>query len=359
MAIETVVVTIAGRRFPLWEEISIEMSAKAADRKATLSSADPRVVGSLTAEIALGDDATVHAGGTLLVTGYVETLAPDVAMVSGSAEHRLTITIASQSAESLEASADHSTGELKGKRLSAALNTIDPTGTVWHGIDDGTEALIRVRPGESVFEVAERLARRQGVLLIGRADGGVDIVKGVRGSHAGAIIEGDAARGYVRAGASLTLKGVPSKVIARGQSYQRWDTRSLAVEAAAKTGIGRERPVVMAVDGEATTDGAAAEASWAARRMRGVGTTGTVTLPRWRDEGRRIWTPAWGIMVSAPRLRIEQVMAITGVRLSQGQAGTLAVLQLSDPRAIAGKGKNSGSGSEWGGDGDWGDDTQP
>ncbi len=351
MPSETVTVAVGSGRFTRWSAIDIVYSADAASRSATLVAADVRMVGELTANVALGDPASVAAGSTLLMTGFIETLAPEV---DGEA-HRLTITIASLASHAAEASADHPTGEVRRRRLSTMLNEIDPTGTRWVGRDDQVEALVRIRPGESPFEVAERVARRQGVLLISRPDGGVDLAKGVQGHHAGLILEGDVHRGFTRGGATLTLRGQPSEVSVRGQSHERADGRSLKIDHKVKLpGARHHRPLVIYHEGEANTGAVRTRAAWEALRRKGAGTTATLTLPRWRDEGGLIWTPAYDIPVRAPRLRIDQRLAVRSVHLHQGaEDGTFAVLQLVDPRGLGGTDPGGASGKEWGGSGEW------
>jgi len=351
MPTEQVTVLIGGRRFPLWEEVDVSYSAHAAVRQARLTSADPRTVGAVLADIELGAPASVSAGGQVLVTGFVTELDPQ----DSAAAHKLTLTIGSKSQHAVETSADHPTGELRGKRLSRALAELDPSGTEWVPGDDSIEALIRIRPGESPFDIADRVARRQGVLVISRADGGVDFVKGVRGHHAGGIIGLGGPLGYIEGRGHLSLKGQAGRLRVHGQSHERSDIDALKVVHEVTTGLDLPRLRLLTLEGEATPDNVRERAEFAAQRVRGDGTRANLTLPRWRDSGGQLWTPAFDVQVTAPRLRIDQVMAITGVSLHQSNGrGTVATLELVDPRGIAGKrGRGGKSGPEWGGEAPW------
>jgi prophage tail gpP-like protein len=186
MTIETVSVLAGGRRYSFWETVTVQYGATQAVRAASLVTVDAATTFGGGWPLLPGTDVDIYAGGSLLIRGFVETFSPNVSDTS----HTAVVTIVSKSKDAVEASADHPTGEIRNKRLVEIAREIDPTGTTWQGNAGESVALFRVQPGETVFDAVERTARGQGVLLVGRETGAVEIVRGIRGRHQGSIREG-------------------------------------------------------------------------------------------------------------------------------------------------------------------------
>lgn len=341
---EQVRVMIQGTEWAFWEECSVNYGAKQAARSASLTSVDPRTTdGFRGGDIDVGMDAEVYAGGSLLVKGYIETVGPEFSAES----HSLRINIVSKSKETLEASATHPTGEIRNKRHLDIVREVDPTGTEWRGTVGENIAVVRVNPGETVFDLAERLARGQGTMLVGTADGAVEAIKDIRGRHAGAIVGSDPDRCPLAGSANITMAGRPSKVHVRGQSHDRHTKGSITAEVTVTDPmIKRVRPRIILHEGDATVEQMRTRGAYHLQRAAGASRTAQIQMPRWRDEGGRIWEPAFLLYCNLPDVRIVGDMVITTVTLSQGKGGTVASLSLADPKSVGAKaskvGKHSG-----------------
>lgn len=333
MTTERVSVHAGGSIYSGWTEISIQYAATQAARAATLTTADARETLGGGWPLVPGTDVEIYAGGSLLVRGFVETFAPEVSDTS----HSATVTIISTSKDMVESAATHPTGEIRNKRVVEIAREIDPTKTDWTGTAGEPIALFRVRPGETVHEAVERAARGQGVLLVGRETGGVEVVEGIRGHHAGVIREGTTS-GYTRGSSRLSLEGRHSEIKVRGQAGGIFGDRGQVPEGIATVPLPRARPKIVILEGEAASGRLKKRAEWEARQEAGVATTASLELPRWRDDDGRIFEPAYTIEVSAPDLRLSGAMAIRSVTLRQGPSGTLASLELVDPRGLGGEG---------------------
>jgi prophage tail gpP-like protein len=72
-----------------------------------------------------------------------------------------------------------------------------------------------------------------------------------------------------------------------------------------------------------------------------------------RDDTGQLWTPGKLVWTESPFLDIAQDMLIEQVEYAQSEAGSIATLSLTDPRAYGGhgagggKGKGNKSGSIW------------
>lgn len=335
MAIETVSVLAGGRRWRGWEEVTVQYGATQVARTASLTIADVGgMFGGGAWPLLPGQDVELYAGSALLIRGFVETFSPTV----GKDDHRAVVTIASKAKDAVEASADHPTGEFRNKRVADIARAIDQTGTSWTGSAGDPIPLFRLRPGESVFEAAERAARAEGVMLIGLESGAVEVVRGIRGRHAGAIREGSTS-GYEAGTARLSIEGRHSRFKIRGQAPETFGDRGQLPEVTGTVPLPRPRPKIVLMEGEANAERLKARADWEARQEAGAATTATLVVPRWRDEGGRIWQPAYTVFVHAPMLKISGDMAIRSVTLSQtggSSGGTTATLELTDPRALGG-----------------------
>lgn len=335
---EVVTVIAGGRRYALWEEISVDYGAEQAVRAARLVTADAASLTQAAWPLLPGTDVEVYAGNTLLIRGFVETFEPQVT----GQYHVAVVTVVTKSKDAVEASATHPTGEVRNRRIHQLAHDIDPTGTVWRSQDGKTIPLIRVKPGETVFEAVERAAKAHGVLLIGAADGGVDIVRGVRGRHNIRIRTQD----YVQAQSRLSIEGRHDVFKVKGQSAETLNKNGQVPEATATVPLPRPRPKVHVLEGEANPERLKGRAEWLARREAGAALTATIVVPFWRDDSGRIWEPAFTVFVDCDLLKIHQDMAIKHVSLSQGGQpgqGTRATLTLTDPRGLGEDGGAGGS----------------
>lgn len=335
--IEIVVLTVNGTELP-HVSCSVTASAEKAVRQAAFS----------VAWTAPGlpcrpdDEATVTAGGDLLLTGYVR----DVNASHDANGRAYDITLVSRTCDATECSIDHPTGFLKDCDLGDIAREFDVLGI---GVDvEATTAKKRVHkvnPGETLFSTLRDDARAQGVMIHDTPSGRLKLADKPEGRHAGTL-----KRGVNILSASGKLSGATSfsEVKSRGQASHGVDVHALRPEAAASGLARRRRPLIVLLGGEATSGRLKKRADWEARRAAGNGISADVTVAGWRDAAGAIWSPNRTIELDDDWIGIEQDMVTASVTLSQDSGGgTTATLSLKDPRALGGENPHGASDQAW------------
>lgn len=338
--LEIVSVSIGGSAYSGFEEISINYSAEQAARTARLKVCD--FAGAVPFEP--GETCTITASGTLILTGYVRT----VTMNLSETDHSVDLEIVSRTVDAVEASVDHPTGFLEDKTLPEIAKAFDSCGVgVVCSESFPKEARTYLQTGESMFRTIAPIARTHDALIYDTPEGKLRIAKKPRGRHSGQIAHGEG--GNIKSGSgTVTEDKRHSPVMVRGQSSRGQSPQSLRIEGKVNDGkVKRFRPLIHILETEATSEKVKARAERHVKRAAGYSRQANVTVVGWRDAGGLIWEPHYLVAVMAPRLAIQQDMAINSVTLTQSAAGTVANIALVDPKALNGSGGASASSDVW------------
>ncbi|MER8503866.1 hypothetical protein [Mesorhizobium sp. M1142] len=332
----------AGGLLLTWQDISVSISAEEAVRTAVVTGHIPPGVAPPWPD----DKASLTASGTLLLTGYVRDLRPD----QGSDDWKATISLVSRTVDAVETSILHKTGLVENRDIKGIGEAFDNCGI---GIEAKgsfeTIAKHQIEPGESLYSTLEPLARAEAAIIHDTPQGKLRIVQKPEGSHSGGLAAGV---NIISAAAEFSGEGRFNPVIVRGQQSRGTTPQALRPEAkASDPSVGRSRPKIVVLDGEATTKHMKNAVEWEARAAAGLAVNATITVSGWRDAGGTIWTPNFLVYVRHPRIYLDQMMVIKSVELTQDtQAdgdGTRATLTLTDPRALGGSSSGSKSGKGW------------
>ncbi|WP_283196609.1 hypothetical protein [Rhizobium sp. BT04] len=321
--------TISG--LPPYKSITISYSAEEAVRNASIVLM-PAGIG---VPVQPGQSVTIKAGSDVLLTGYVRDVQPS----HDANDRALSVTVVSRTVDATECSVDHPTGEVLKQDLASIAKTFDTLGI---GVEsDGSlpvEPRHKLRTGETLFQTIERRARGRGILIYDTPKGKLKLATKPEGTHSGGLIWG---QNIEQASSSITEYGRHSEVKVRGQSTEGTYKQQLRPEATARdAGVKRKRPLIIAHEGETTTDRIKKRADWQVKRGAGYAATASITTTGWRDGGGKIWDRNWLVYVEDSWIGIEGMMVIKGVTLTQdadGGQGTVAVLSLADPRALGGE----------------------
>lgn len=340
-ALETISINAGGIFLP-WQDVRVSIAADEAVRTAVVTGHVPPGSSPPWPD----DKASLSAGGTLLLTGYVRDLRPD----QGVDDWQATITLVSRTVDAVETSILHKTGRVENKDIKGVGEAFDNLGI---GIEAQgsfeTIAKHQIEPGESLYSTLEPLARAEAAIIHDTPEGKLRIVKKPEGSHAGGLAAGV---NIITASAEFSGEGKFNPTIIRGQQSRAVTPQALRPEAKAQDpGVGRSRPKIVVLDGEATASHMKNAAEWEARAAAGLAVNATIVVSGWRDQGGKVWTPNWLVYVRHPRIYLDQMMVIKSVELSQDTRadgeGTRATLTLTDPRALGGSSSGSKSGKGW------------
>lgn len=293
------------------------------------------------------EEVEIFAGADLVLKGQVKKISPRIKKGDGNT----TVTVESKSAKAVKTAAQAPDYALKKKSVGDAAKAL--FGKVGVSVKDeagGKAFNWKWAPGEKAFAVVEKQARAANLLLMGEADGSVAIAKGIRGRHAGFLgVPGEIIEGH----ADLGSDNDHSETVALGQKRDGDKKDSLRPKATARNAAGDGTVNILLNETEFDAQDLTARARARRDRRRGADASCTLTVPRWRDDAGKLWSPAFEIPVSAmDDLALEQDMAIKTVTLrwAKGEGGESAEINMVDPPALNGKKGKSKSNKAWSGD---------
>lgn len=335
MTIEDVTLTVGGLRLRGFQEVNVTRSAKEAAIAFGFKATNPSWTQDAFS-MRLGAAVQLYAGGSLMCDGYIDDYAGDHGE-GGSHEVRCSGRSKAQDAIDCQP-AKHKTGRVENKTLLDAAKEFDEFGVGFTSdVDLKPIEKIQRNPSETTFETIERYARRDGLLLQGEPDGKIRITRVGQKRIAGALVEGQPPIKSFKV--HFTAKDKRSPVVARGQRAIGVDKKKLRQEIQEfDSSVGRYKPLVVFVEGDADDEKLKKRAKWEASRRAGSACTVSVTVAGWRDEAGMLWEPGRLMAISFPSERIDQDMALSSVAFKQSiKDGTTAELEFCDPRALGGK----------------------
>ena len=296
-----------------------------------------------------GAKLSISSNGDQLVTGYVDNYKPRIAATQAAAS----ITGRSLAADAIDGAAIHKTGRFENKTLLQITQELDRA-KVGFSTDVPLDVIpkAQVRPGETVFQFAERYARAHNLTLTSAGNGGIRFYDASSPKrHAGALLQGV---NIVQAEADHDWSTRHSHYVVRGQAVKGTGVDALEIEAVAKDiSVDRWRPTVIVVQEDIDKPRAAKHAKHRRDRKAGRSLSARVTVQGFHDDDGVLWEPGWLIYLESTALDIAADMLIKTVEFTQDDGGSLTSLSLVDPRAYAGKKARGGkNGKTW----DQGDD---
>jgi len=344
---EIVSVEVGGTRFTAFERVQVRAAFKEAARSFRLEAAAESGGEVIAWQFRAGTEVAIYAGGDLMLRGFVDQYEPSISAT----EAKVAISGRSKAADLIDSSAVHDTGYFEGRTaleigqavgqgLAASFETDQPLLPVerW-----------QVTPGESVFRAVEKIARRQGLTMTGTAEGNVRITKAGSKRHAGGLFEG---RNIKEGSADHNWSNRHSKYVVRGQRPVGHGVGALELEAIARDAtVGRNRPVIVIHDDDATKDEIRDRAENRRDRAAGGSLKAGILVQGFRDEAGLLWEPGRLVWTESRFLALAQDMLIESVDFALDASGSTARLGLVDPRAYGGKaGKGAKSSPAWGQD---------
>jgi len=341
---EVVSVLVGGQRYTAFTRVQVRAAFDEAARSFRLEIAAEMGANTTHATFKTGMPVQIFVGGDLVLDGFIEQKQPSFDADSAS----IAISGRSKSADLIDSSAIHDTGSFENQTLDEIGNAISDGLSARFLTEEQLEQIpgYQLTPGKSVYRTVEELARQQGLTITGTPEGNAKLAKAGKERHAGGLFEGR----NIKAGSSdHNESNRHSRYIVRGQRPLDHGVDALEIEAIARDAqVGRNRPVVI-IEREDTSKGRAkSRAKNRKDRAAGNGLKARITVPGFRDDAGKLWTPGHLIWVESPFLDIAQDMLVESVDMGQDSGGSLTALSLVDPRAYGGKGgKGNKSGDEW------------
>lgn len=331
---EVVALVVGGTKYTAWKSISVKATFGSPEISFQLVAADEAP--DLLSNAFLFEPTTpvqVLASGSLLCDGFINDL--DIAFDEHT--HELRVSGRSKGQDAVDCSVKHKTHEWRNKSVDQIAND---TGNNARFV--ATEKLppidvVRANVGEKVAPFIDRHARAHGVYLTGRPEGHVEIGKGGKQRHAGAIVEGVNLK---RAHVKFSDRDRHEKIKAKSQRAKGTGKKSTQIaEEATDSGARKGRYLAMMPDHHMDKGRAKTRAEQARDKRIGESTKFTATVVGFRDDGGQIWTPGWLVFCQTTLGHLSQDLAIQSVEFSQNDhMGSISHIELCDPRALGGKG---------------------
>lgn len=345
MGPELVTVDAGGQRWTAFTSVSADAAIDEAARSFRLEIAAEVGAAATAWAFKAGTRVEIRANGDLVCIGHVDRYQPRISKDTAT----VTVTGRSLAADVVDSAAVDPTGRFENKTVADIGNALGKA----HGITFravGTLKPIKiaqVTPGETVFQVVERLARQQNLTLAGDADGNVTLYSPEKAErHAGMIAQG---QNLLEGSADHNWSGRFSEYRVLGQAPLGTGPDALEVEAIARdSGVSRQRTLVIVERTDIDKERAKGRAKARRDRAAGKSLSAQVSLQGWRDEGGQLWTPGRKVFLLSDFLRVSQDMLVERVAWSQDGNGSISQLTLVDPRAYGGKaGKTAKSDGSW------------
>jgi prophage tail gpP-like protein len=297
-------ITAGGQTLKGWKNIELIQGMEICPTVFNISFTEKYSADSPKVVMVPGDECQVKIGGDLVMTGYIDRLRP---MIRARA-HGLAIAGRSKSADFVDCAAEWEGGQIKGNSvLEIAKKLAKPYGIGVEGEVDTGPPLpqLNLTIGETPYSIIERLARSRGLLIFDLPNG--NLVLAQAGSEKMAsgftqgenILEGEAEysmdqrfseyKGFITGVDVLQDLGDGGnlQVTVTDPGVKRHRLRTIIAENSAM-GVEQLKPRCL----------------WEAARRAGRSNMVSVTVDSWRDSGGKLWTPNAMVDIEAPTLKL-------------------------------------------------------
>lgn len=281
-----------------------------------------------------GQESLLLLDGDPVITGYVDTLAPDY----DSQQHSLHVTGRDKTCDLVDCSAIYKSGQWHNVKVDQlARDLLKPYGIkVIVEVDVGSAfSSFNIQEGESVFECLDRAARMKALLLTSSPLGDLVITRAGKTRLDCELIEGvniKAAR------AEFSWSERFSIYTAKGQGRLGEDgEQSHAAPTARVTDpvVSRHRPLIVLAESHTENVSLKDRVEWERNVRRGRSARGSITVQGWRRPDGALWMPNMLVAVTSPMLWLNNAeMLIVGCTWTLDERGTNTELAIARPEAF-------------------------
>lgn len=282
-----------------------------------------------------GDACQVKLGNDLVITGYIDRIAPTI----GPRAHSMRVSGRSKCCDLVDCAAEWPNGQINGaSTLEIAEKLAKP-----YGISVSGEAGVRIpqyniSPGSTAFETIELICRYSALLAYDQPDGNLYLSQ---------VSETKAASGF-KEGVNVEQATAVYSMDQRYSEYFAW-LQSVSyysdvgeggniVSTTKDTAVPRHRRRIIIVEAGMDASGrnvAQLRALWEASRRYGRSACIRLTTDTWRDKQGTLWTPNTQVLLELPSLKTEgKYWTISEVTYRRDGMGTHADLILMPPIAF-------------------------
>jgi prophage tail gpP-like protein len=319
-----------------WTQFSLSRALKACTGEIRLSMTRPWN-GVQPINIDDGEPITVFVGNELIATGYVSEFRPgyDAKTI------RYELICHDKTIDLVECAVVHASGQWNNITLDTLAREICQPFNIDVAVeaDIGTAfSTIRLEPGETAFELLERLSRQRGVLLTTNALGQLVLTTSSAERLNSRLQLGQNIRA---AQGRFSIRERFSQIIVKGDggSQSQTDISETGGQSVTQTDpdVPRYRPHILLTEELFTIEGAERRGKWQIADNLAKSAYTQITVSGWRygdPENGSLWPLNRRIQVTDPIQNIEAELLIVSRTFTEDETGRQTVLGLSPPQAM-------------------------
>lgn len=325
---------VGGSYYGGWTSLSVTRSIEQIAGTFSLDVTERWPGSSLQRVIRPGEACQLLLDGHPVIDGYIDDVEPE----SDKQSHTVRISGRDKTADLVDCSAIHKSGQWKGAKLeSIARDLLKPFG-IGLKVETATGAAIdswNIEEGESVFECLSRAARLKAVLLVSDAEGNLVITRASKTQISDALVEG---QNILTSTGKFSWKDRFSHYIVKGQSKATDDffgDHAAQVQARVKDEVvSRYRPLVVVAEDHAHAASARDRAEWERNVRMGRACRATITVQGWSRPGGDLWQPNTLVHVASPSLSVDAELLIAGCTWRLDERGTVTQIAVARREAF-------------------------
>lgn len=324
---DDVTLLIAGKSYGGWESVRITRGVERLPSDFELKLSDFYAAEADVLQVHPGDACVVKIGRDVVLTGYVDIVAPSYTKTS----HEISVFGRGKCQDLVDCSAEWPKGQIVGSSvLEVARKLAAPYGITVSALDDpgGPIPRFSLMRGETPFEIIERLARFRQMLAYDAPDGNLVLARLSSHRHVSGLREGFNVH---EARAFLSMHQRFSEYQSYLQAFTTFIDKGDAGDAIATfkdAGVTRHRIRMIVAEtsggGIGALDAAKDRAGWEAARRYGRSYAVRIVTDGWRDRGGTLYSPNYLIALDLPTCKITgKTWAISEVTYRKDEGGTL------------------------------------
>ncbi|MDA3920967.1 MAG: contractile injection system protein, VgrG/Pvc8 family [Salinisphaera sp.] len=336
-----VTLIVAGQRFTGWQSVSVTRSMEQLSGSFDLTLTDKWALDGGQLQLLDGQACQVLIDSTPVITGYIDEAAPTYDKDT----HQVTLSGRDRTGDLVDCAALHKSQEINGRTLLQVVQSLcEPFGiTVSADVDTGgVLPTAHVQPGETVYELLDRLARSRGVLYTTDGHGALVLTRTGNQRASTALVLG---HNILSGSSRRTRRDRYSQYHVLGQhrpasgtggpAYSASDSAAAQASAVVTDpGIARYRPTVIDAEDQAAAIDCRTRGEWERSVRAGRSATARITVRGWTDAGQ-LWAPNRIVRVEDHWLGLRGDYLISAVRYAVDESGgQVCELTVTSPDAF-------------------------
>lgn len=336
MSKSIVYLNVNGNSYTGWKAININLSLENLSGSFYLEMAERGgESGAIqTGYIRPGDPCTISINGKVIITGYIDKLAPSY----DAKVHAIGIYGRDRAGDLVDSSVIDITGQFKQQKIEAIIKTICAPFNISVTTDVDTGKYLEtfsIDQGATVFQTIQKLCNMRQVLCVSDGKGGIKITRAGDGTAYTALIEG---QNILAGRAEYDFSERYQTYLVKGQK-QMFDSETPQVAAESEgrfvdDGIKRYRSLLVIADGQVDTAVCQEIAKWESRVRVGKSAQLNITVASFNDGANDIWGINRMVQIQSPLLYVNGSLLISGVNFRLSDEGETTELALTSREAF-------------------------